>query len=88
MENLVITYKDGSKKPMPLEEQVQRLREIIYEYNGRDNTPPYEHVRVLIDGGMAGQAPYIAQELCKDWVDSKGVKHPGIYDEENEYMIR
>lgn len=88
MENLVVTYKDGSKRPMKLEEQVQRLREMIFEYNGRENTPPYEHVTVLIDAGMAGQAPFIAQELCKDWVDIKGNKHPGLYDETNESMVR
>ena len=36
--------------------------------------------------GAAGQAFAIAQELCKDWVDDNGNKHPGLYDENNEYM--
>lgn len=49
MENLVVTFGDGSKRPMRIDEQVQRLREIIYEYNGRDNTAPYNNVMVLID---------------------------------------
>lgn len=49
MENLVFTYGDGSKRPMKIEEQVKRLRQIIYEYNGKDNIAPYENVMVLID---------------------------------------
>ena len=88
MENLVKTYGDGSKVPMTIEEQVQRLREMIYEYNGRDNTMPYENVMVLIDFGMAGQAPALAQELCKDWTDAHGRKHPGLYDETSDVMKR
>lgn len=86
MENLVVTYNDGSKRPMRLDEQVQRLRELIYEFNGKEKVAPYEHVKVLIDAGAGGQAPSIAQELCKDWIDEKGNKHPGIYDENNEFM--
>ena len=88
MENLVITYGDGSKRPMRVEEQVSRLREMIYEYNGRDNIAPYENVMVLIDNGVGGQSSAIAQELAKDWVDKNGHLHPGIYDEENEYSVR
>lgn len=86
MENLVITYGDGSKRPMRLDEQVTRLRQLIYEFNGRDSVAPYEHVKVLIDGGAGGQAPALCQELCKDWIDDKGIKHPGLYDENNEFM--
>lgn len=88
MENLVVTYNDGSKRPMRLDEQVKRLRELIYEFNGKEKTPPYEHVKVLIDSGSGGQAPSICQELCKDWVDNNGHKHPGLYDENNEHMKR
>lgn len=85
MENLIVTYGDGSKRPMRIDEQVQRLREMIYEYNGRENIAPYENVVVLLDFGVGGQASSICQELCKDWTDSKGKVHPGIYDEENEF---
>lgn len=49
MENLVVTYGDGSKRPMRIDEQVKRLREMIYEYNGRSNSVAYENVTVLID---------------------------------------
>lgn len=88
MENLVITYGDGSKRPMRVDEQVSRLREMIYEYNGKENIAPYENVTVLIDGGAGGQASAITQELAKDWTDSNGKTHPGIYDEDNEYCVR
>lgn len=88
MENLVVTYGDGSKRPMRVDEQVQRLREMIYEYNGRNNIAPYENVTVLLDGGSGGQASAITQELAKDWKDSQGNIHPGIYDENNEFCVR
>lgn len=49
MENLVVTYGDGSKRPMRVEEQVDRIREMLWEYNGRENIIPYENVTVLLD---------------------------------------
>lgn len=88
MENLVVTYGDGSKRPMRLDEQVKRLWELIYEYNGRDKVAPYENIKVLIDNGVGGQAPALVQELCKDWVDRDGHTHPGIYDENNQDSVR
>jgi len=88
MENLVITYGDGSKRPMRLDEQTQRLREIIYEYNGKDNIAPYENIMLLLDSGVGGQAPAIAQELVKPWTDKNGKVHPGLYDENSDDMIR
>ena len=88
MENLVITYGDGVKQPMPVDRQVQRLREMIYEYNGRENIAPYENVTVLIDNGVGGQSSAIAQRLCQDWTDSYGKIHPGIYDENNTDSVR
>ncbi len=88
MENLIVTYGDGSKRPMRLDEQAQRIREMLYEYNGRDKIPAYDNVTLLIDGGMAGQAPALVQELCKDWYDSEGNKHPGVYDEDNPDSVR
>ena len=88
MENLVVTYGDGSKRPMRVEEQVDRIREMLWEYNGRENIIPYENVTVLLDGGSGGQASAIAQELAKDWTDKQGKTHPGIYDENNDYSTR
>lgn len=38
--------------------------------------------------GAGGQAPAIAQELCKDWKDSRGITHPGLYDEDSADMRR
>lgn len=49
MENLVIRYGDGSLRPMKIEEQAQRIRELLYEYNGKENVAPYENVQLLID---------------------------------------
>ena len=88
MENLVHLYGDGVKKPMTVEEQVQRLREIIYYWNGGDRVPAYDNVKVFIDAGLGGQSSAVAQELCKDWVDENGVTHPGLYDDEFPDMVR
>lgn len=88
MINLVTTYADGSHKPMRLDEQVNTLRRMIYEYNGRDKVSLYENVMVFIDAGVGGQAPSLAQELVKDWTDANGVIRPGITDETCEDMVR
>lgn len=88
MENLVHLYGDGVKKPMTIEEQVQRLREIIYYWNGGDRIPAYDNVKVFLDNGLGGQSSAIAQELCKDWTDENGKTHPGLVDEEFEDMVR
>ena len=49
MENLIKRYEDGSRRPMTIDEQVARLRAILYEYNGRDNIAPYDNVTLLLD---------------------------------------
>lgn len=66
MENLVHLYGDGQKRPMTIEEQVKRLREIIYYWNGGDRVPCYDNVKVFLDNGTGGNAATFAQELCKD----------------------
>lgn len=84
MENLIKMFDDHSSRPMTMAEQVQRVREMIYEYNGKDKVPPYDNIMFLVDAGAGGQ-PYPAiQMLMKSWVDSKGIKHPGLYDETDE----
>ena len=88
MENLVHLYGDGVKKPMTIEEQVQRLREIIYYWNGGDRVPTYDNVKVFLDNGLGGQSSAIAQELCKDWMDDQGNTHPGLVDEDFPDMVR
>lgn len=88
MENLVHLYGDGVKKPMTLDEQIQRLREMLYYWNGGDRVPDYDNVKLVIDFGAAGQAYAVAQELCKPWIDDRGIEHPGIYDEDVEDMVR
>ena len=84
MENLIKRYADGSLCPMTTEEQVSRIRDLIYEYNGRDNVAPYENITFLMDSGSGGQPYPAAQLLMKDWTDSFGNKHPGLYDKNDE----
>jgi hypothetical protein len=84
MENLIKRYDAHTIRPMTSDEQVQRVREMIYEYNGRDKVPPYDNIMLMIDAGAGGQ-PYPAiQELMKPWVGKDGVKHPGLYDETDD----
>ena len=87
MENLVVTYGDGSKRPMRVDEQVERLRFLINAFNGKDS-PAYEKVTLVLDGGSGGQASAITQELAKDWKDNFGNLKRGVYDEDNEYSVR
>jgi len=86
--NLVVTYPDGSHKPMRLDEQLAKLRSMIWDYNGREKGTPYENIMVLVDAGSGGQAPSLAQELVKDWQDEAGITHPGITDETCKDMER
>jgi hypothetical protein len=84
MENLIKKFSDRTLRPMTSDEQVQRVREMIYEYNGRDKVAPYDNIMLLIDAGAGGQ-PYPAiQQLMKSWTDKDGIKHPGLYDETDD----
>lgn len=86
--NLVKRFSDGSKKPMVIDEQVQTLREIIYDYNGRGKYPLYDNVIVLLDGGIGGQSSAIMQDLVKPWkYKGTGPTLPGFCDEESEFMV-
>ena len=38
-------------------------------------------------GGIGGQSSSIIQSLAKPWTDENGKKHPGVYDEDNEYSV-
>jgi len=87
MENLIVRYGDGSKRPMRIDEQVNRIRQLLYEFNGRDKVVPYENVTLLIDAGIGGQSSSICQELAKPWKDALGKEHPGLVDEDNEYSV-
>jgi hypothetical protein len=88
MENLIQTYSDGKVAPMTSIQQVQRVREMVYEYNGRDNIAPYDNVMLLVDSGAGGQPYPAVQMLMADWQDSKGVTHPGLYDDQDEASKR
>ena len=88
MVNLVRQYADGSKKPMTIEEQVDTLRKLIWNYNGKERGIAYENVWVLFDAGTGGQSSALAQEMVKDWVDEAGASHPGLVDENHPDMVR
>lgn len=63
--------------------QVALLREYLSIYNG-DN-PDYEYIdMLLIDAGSGGGGNLYGDRLLEDWRDSKGRKHYGLIDKENE----
>lgn len=75
------------KSPMQTPEQIKYLKQVILDYNaGADN---YENiVGVYIDAGAGGGGVSIGDYLMDDWVDDKGVTHPGLIDKEfsEEYV--
>lgn len=75
------------KSPMQTPDQVKYLKQVILDYNaGADN---YDNiVGVFIDAGAGGGGVSIADYLMDDWVDDKGVTHPGLIDKEfsEEYV--
>ena len=49
MENLVHMYGDGQKRPMTLDEQVARLRYLIWFWNGGDRVAAYDNITFYMD---------------------------------------
>ena len=75
------------KSPMQTPDQIKYLKQVILDYNaGADNYGNI--VGVYIDAGAGGGGVSIGDYLMDDWVDDKGVTHPGLIDKEfsEEYV--
>jgi len=76
-----------TKKPMRTPEQIELIKQILLDYNGR--TADYENIlSLLIDAGAGGGGVQIADFFMEDWIDSNGNKHRGLIDkiESKDYV--
>lgn len=69
-----------NKTPLPMPEQVERIKKIMVDYNG-DGCVDWENIELYIDAGPGGGGlSAVADSLLADWVDSYGKKHRGVID--------
>lgn len=81
--NLVQTLPNGDKKPMRSTEQLERLRELMIDYNMKGDER-YSRLHVSIDPGSGGGGRIYADFLMQEWQDKYGIWYHGIYDEDDE----
>ena len=78
-----VSFVDIGKKkktPMRTPEQVDLVKQMILDYNGRQSAD-YENLEVLgIDSGAGGAGVNIADYFMEDWIDKQGNKHRGLID--------
>lgn len=78
------------KTPLPIPEQIKKLKEAILDYNGKEFTD-YENIEtILIDSGAGGGGQSIPDFLWEDWTDKNGNSHRGLIDKEvnKDYVNR
>jgi hypothetical protein len=78
-----VSFSDLSKAkktPMRTPEQVDHLKQLILDYNGKQ-AADYENIEsLLIDSGSGGAGVTIADYFMEDWFDKTGVQHKGLID--------
>ena len=91
IQNCVSLVDIGKKKktPMRTPEQVDHVKQMILDYNGK-GFADYENIDCLmIDSGSGGAGVNIADYFMEDWVDNQGHKHKGMIDKvESEEYVR
>ena len=91
LQNCVSLVDIGKKKktPMRTPEQVDHVKQMILDYNGK-GFADYENIDCLmIDSGSGGAGVNIADYFMEDWVDNQGHKHKGMIDKvESEEYVR
>lgn len=81
--NLVQTLPNGDKKPMRSTEQLERVHELMLDYNVKGDEQ-YSKLHLSIDPGSGGGGRIYADFLIQEWQDRFGMWHHGIYDEDDE----
>ena len=78
-----VSFVDVAKKkktPMRTPEQVDLVKQMILDYNGKQ-AADYENLEILgIDSGSGGAGVNIADYFMEDWIDKQGNKHKGLID--------
>ena len=83
--NLIEILPNGDKKTIQKPDQVEMLKSIILDYNGR--VPDYDNISSLtIDAGSGGGGFDIAQYLLRDWKGKDGKMHLGFIDLNDKYL--
>lgn len=78
------------KTPLPIPKQIEKLKEAILKYNGKDFAD-YENIEtILIDSGAGGSGQPISDFLWEDWMDKEGNSHRGLIDKgtNKDYVSR
>lgn len=76
----------GSKKhtPMKQPDQINKLKQIILDYNGK-GVSDYKNIDcILIDSGAGGGGNTIPDYFYEDWIDEQGGLHKGLIDRESK----
>jgi len=78
-----VSFVDIAKKkktPMRTPEQVELVKQMLLDYNGKSSAD-YENLEILgIDAGSGGGGVNIADYFMEEWVDKQGNKHRGLID--------
>ena len=83
--NLVEILKNGEKTLIQKPEQIERLKNIILDYNR--GALDYENIDMLIiDAGAGGGGGDIAQFLMNEWIGKDRKMHLGFIDKDDPYM--
>jgi len=70
------------KKQLRTPEQIDYIKQMLLDYNGKDKAD-YENIdSLMIDSGAGGGGNIIGDYFMEDWVDKKGVSHKGLIDKE------
>lgn len=76
----MVDIESKNKTPMPMTDQVEKIKQIMIDYNG-DGAVDWENIELYIDAGAGGGGlSGVADALLADWKDSYGKKHRGVID--------
>lgn len=83
--NLVEVLKNGEKAVIQKPEQIERLKDLILDYNR--GTLDYDNIdQLIVDAGAGGGGFDLAQFLMNEWVGKDRKLHIGFIDREDPYM--
>lgn len=83
--NLIEILKNGEKTLIQYPQQIERLKQIILNYN--KGFLDYDGIdQLAIDAGSGGGGVAIAQYIMNDWFDDQGHSHRGFIDLNDDYM--
>ena len=70
------------KTPIRTPEQIEIIKQMLLDYNGK-MAADYENIEaLLIDTGAGGGGVIIADYFMENWTDKKGITHRGLIDKE------